>query len=147
LRGFTLFELLIVLFILSLASAVTAPKIVVAVDSTRTRNAASELASALRTTRSEAIRRNRDLVLVLDVDARTFQQPNRPPREIGRGIMVRMLTAAGERIGSHTAGIRFYSDGSASGGEISLQDGKTRHDVSVDWLSGRVAIRGGPNAS
>lgn len=145
-RGFTLFELLMVLLILGVVSAVAAPRLSSAMGANRARTAAEDLVSALRATRSEAIRRNRDLALVIDVDARTFRQPNRPPREMGRDIILRVVAASQERTGASTTGIRFYPSGSGSGGEISLEDAKTRQVVSVDWLSGRVAIRGGPHA-
>ena len=39
-----------------------------------------------------------------------------------------------------TVSIRFFPDGSSTGGHISLIEGKTEYRVNVDWLTGRIAI-------
>jgi general secretion pathway protein H len=36
--------------------------------------------------------------------------------------------------------IRFFPDGSSTGGEITLAGGNAHRYVQVDWLTGRVAV-------
>lgn len=36
--------------------------------------------------------------------------------------------------------IRFYADGSATGGTITVQGAQRRHRITVDWLTGRIAL-------
>jgi general secretion pathway protein H len=36
--------------------------------------------------------------------------------------------------------IRFYPDGSSTGGRITVTFGRTQYLVDVDWLTGRVSI-------
>jgi hypothetical protein len=36
--------------------------------------------------------------------------------------------------------IRFFADGSSTGGVVRLVRGERRADVAIDWLTGRVAI-------
>jgi general secretion pathway protein H len=51
-----------------------------------------------------------------------------------------MKAAAFETSGNHLGSIRFFPDGSSTGGSISLASGRETHTVVVDWLTGRVRI-------
>jgi general secretion pathway protein H len=50
------------------------------------------------------------------------------------------MTTAPERRSETTGLIRFYPDGSSTGGGVSLQRGRDRFDILVNWLTGGVAI-------
>lgn len=143
-NGFTLLEIIIVLLIVSLIAGAGAARLRASGGEREARTAALELANALRRTRSEAIRRNLDLALLIDVDARSYRVPGRPPRRLGGDLEMRLEAAAQERRDAASAGIRFYADGSATGGSIAIRtsDGG-QQTVDVDWLSGRVQVRGG----
>lgn len=53
-----------------------------------------------------------------------------------------VVTGAGhQRSGERKIGISFYGDGSSSGGMISLSTGKERMDITINWISGKVATR------
>jgi general secretion pathway protein H len=143
-NGFTLLEIIIVLLIVSLIAGVGAARLRASGGEREARTAALELASALRRTRSEAIRRNLDLALLIDVDARSYRVPGRAPRRLDRDLEIQLEAAAEERRDPASAGIRFFADGSATGGSIALRtSGGGRQTVDVDWLSGRVEVRGG----
>lgn len=142
--GFTLLELIVVLLIVSLIAGAGAARLRASGGERALRAAAEDLAGALRQTRSEAIRRNLDLALLIDVDARRYRVPGRAPRRLGGDVALRLETAAAERRDAATAGIRFFADGSATGGSIAVEAaGGGRQTVAVDWLSGRVSVRGG----
>jgi general secretion pathway protein H len=51
-----------------------------------------------------------------------------------------MRTAAHEAADDRVGSIRFFPDGSSTGGRISLSSGKSIHTVVVDWLTGHVRI-------
>jgi general secretion pathway protein H len=78
-------------------------------------------------------------VFVLDVRNRTFKGPG------GSGNLPETLTltlvgAATERIDRDVGGIRFYADGSSTGGRVTVASGEREYRVGVDWLTGQVTV-------
>jgi general secretion pathway protein H len=53
---------------------------------------------------------------------------------------LKLLTAQTEVESDHRGSIRFYPDGSSTGGRITVSSGERQYLVDVDWLTGRVAI-------
>lgn len=45
-----------------------------------------------------------------------------------------------EQLAANVVRVRFFADGSASGGKLVLRDGARRASVSVNWLTGDVRI-------
>ena len=68
--GFTLLEMLVVIVILALATAVAMPMLARPSDGVRVQATARDLINALRLTRAMA--RNAEVALAIDVDKRTF---------------------------------------------------------------------------
>ncbi len=141
-RGFTLIELLVVLAVLTLLLAVAAPFFSNALPGIELKSAARDVAAGLRSARSQAITRNREAVFTLDVAARRFavsgrQQIRRLPAELD----ISFVTARSERLDEATGVIRFFPDGSSTGGRVSLARGAREYHVDVDWLTGRISIR------
>ena len=56
------------------------------------------------------------------------------------GLLIELLTIAGEARKPGEGDIRFNPDGSSTGGRISLIDGQRKVAVGVDWLTGRVSV-------
>lgn len=138
--GFTLLELLAVLLILALVTAFVVPSLGggAAVD---IKSAALSLAAGLRQTRNQALNDNRPAVLALDVEKREFQLPGeRRVRKLPQRVDISLFTARSEQLGENRAGIRFFPDGSSTGGRITLSTGSMRYLVDVDWLTGRVSV-------
>jgi hypothetical protein len=65
---------------------------------------------------------------------------NTVPVALAPQIAIAVTSAATEVIGPTRAAIRFLGDGSATGGQIALSDGRRGATVAVDWLTGRVSI-------
>jgi general secretion pathway protein H len=129
-RGFTLLELLVVLAVLGLLAAMAMP---VKPPKASAANAARLLAGDLARARTQAIARNEEMVVVFDVDARTWQ---------GAGSMGKLpphLRLAITAAATEGAAIRFYPEGGASGGHISVLGGG-RAEIAVDWLTGGVTV-------
>jgi general secretion pathway protein H len=142
-RGFTLIELLVVLMLMALAIGVATAGLAKGLDKARMRNAGHDLVAALRYTRGQAIVSGEERKLELDVEKRSYQAPRRPVQELPKGLTLKLLTAAAERTGATTGAIRFFPDGSSTGGRVRLIAGEHASDVEVAWLTGEVRLREG----
>lgn len=138
-RGFTLIELLVVLAIGAFIAALVVPRLTGATERAAVRSAARELEAALRATRSIAMAQGRPQALILDTASGAFQQGARVGRLPG-GIHLALTTTTGDRLDAQTGRIRFFPDGTSTGGGIEVWAGIDRNQVLVDWLSGRVSI-------
>ncbi len=140
-RGFTLLEILVALVIGVLLVALVPPLLSGMSGATELRSAARQLAAGLRSARNEAITRQREAVLTLDLAQHRFGVSG-DPREIKLpgGVALKLYTAQSELIGGATGNIRFFPDGSSTGGAITVSDPKRAYRVNVDWLTGAVAI-------
>lgn len=140
-HGFTLLEILIVLVIGVLLVALVPPLLSGMSGATELRGAARQLAAGLRNARNEAVTRQQEAVLTLDLERRRFGVTG-DPREIAlpESVALKLYTAQSELLDSATGGIRFFPDGSSTGGAITVSGPKLAYRVNVDWLTGTVAI-------
>jgi general secretion pathway protein H len=146
-RGFTLLELVVVLIVMALVAVTAVPPLVGQLGSVQARTAAREVAAALRQTRSDAIGANVDLAFAVDADARTYAIEGRPPHRLPIELAISLFTAESERLSRTAGAIRFFPDGSSTGGEIALASAAGTSVVRVEWLTGQIRIdEGGPAA-
>lgn len=140
-HGFTLLEILIVLVIGVLLVALVPPLLSGMSGATELRGAARQLAAGLRNARNEAVVRQQEAVLTLDLERRRFGVTG-DLREIAlpESVALKLYTAQSELLDSTTGGIRFFPDGSSTGGFITVSGPKLAYRVNVDWLTGAVAI-------
>jgi general secretion pathway protein H len=139
-RGFTLLEVMIVLV---LAGIIYAMLLAVPMRTSMADLKASAriVASGLRQAQSTAMATRRDAVLTVDVEAREFAMSGDPEvRKFPDGIDLKLYTAQSEVASERRGAIRFYPDGSSTGGRITLTSGERKFLVDVDWLTGRVTI-------
>lgn len=140
-RGYTLFEILVVLAIVGIV-LVAVP--LMAGDprpGAETRAAAVELASALRQTRGDAIARFRSETFVLDTERRTYRAgASGHETALAKHLSLSLYTARSELVDEKTGRIRFYPDGSATGGRVTLAGAGHEYVVAVDWLTGAVSV-------
>jgi general secretion pathway protein H len=140
-RGFTLVELLVVLALIALVIAVASPVVSNAFPGAETKAAARELATGFRFARSEAITGNREVGMVLDLENRRYGVGGEDDiHELPEEAEITLVTARSERIDERTGVIRFFPDGSSTGGGVSLAHGNKEYRVMVDWLTGRVRV-------
>jgi general secretion pathway protein H len=138
--GFTLLEALMVLAILGLVAALTLPTLRRPPDMLRLEAATRTLMSALRFSRVEAIARNDDVIVTMHVDRRILESSTGSAIQIDQDISVEMIFAAAERRRSAAGAIRFFPDGTSSGGDIILTLNKRRARISVNWLTGEARL-------
>lgn len=139
-RGFTLLELLVVLAIMGMAVGLVMGTRSPGPTSADARMAAEALAAGLREARSQAIMQGRPVVLQIDIAARRFGIGRSPDRDLPRGLNLTVLTGRADVTAAQRGGIRFFPDGSSTGGRVTVESGARQIVVGVDWLSGRVTI-------
>ena len=139
-KGFTLLEMLAVILLVGIAAAAVSISVTQGRASARVRAASSELAGALRATRAQAIVRGKEQNF--DVDTRTNSYRNVKQQEVRlpKGMRVSITSAREDQPNDHTGRIRFFPDGSSTGGRITLQSGKRQWHVNVSWLTGEVRV-------
>ena len=79
----------------------------------------------------------------LDLNARTFTSPGRDPQAIPGGTALHVTSAAEDVQHPGEARIRFFPDGSSTGGNIKLVRKHREVRIDVDWLTGAVAMGSG----
>ena len=140
-QGFTLLELMIVLAIMVMAYTIAVPVISRLMPATELKGAARQITAGLRKARSQAITHKMQTTLTLDVEQRQFNvSGDKRDYELPDTLDIVLLTAQSELLQAKVGAIRFYPDGSSTGGHITLSSGALKFDVSVDWLTGQVTI-------
>jgi general secretion pathway protein H len=140
-RGFTLLELLVVLAIIGFMLVFIPGFVLRGQPGLDVEVAARALAGALRETRADAMQHNREQLFALDVEERLFRAGALPaPVQMDRGIEVTFQTARQEQVGETIGQIRFFADGSSTGGRIGLSRDDRHAAVAVDWLTGLVSV-------
>lgn len=141
LAGFTLVELLVVLAIMAVAYALAAPAVSTGMAGAEMKAAARQLAAGLRKARGEAVARQREITVTVDVEGRRFQLAgDARVYPLPGHAEISLFTAQSERVGEKTGAIRFYPDGGSTGGRITLAARDHRYAVDVNWLTGKVTI-------
>ncbi len=135
-------ELLIVLMIIAVVSAVVLPTILGGgVSNSALRGAARELAAGLRFARSEAVSKHRETFVAIDLAGRRFKVADDPAEhDLPKDAELKLFTAQSDIVGETTGAIRFFPDGGSNGGRVTIASGERKYDVDVDWLTGRVSI-------
>ncbi len=139
--GFTLLEILVALVIGVLLVALVPPLLSGLSGSVELRGAARQLAAGLRSARNQAVTRQQEAVLTLDLAQRRFGVSG-DPRVIAlpASVALKLYTAQSELLDQATGNLRFFPDGSSTGGAITVSGPKIAYRVNVDWLTGTVAI-------
>ncbi len=139
-RGFTLLEMLAVILLIGIAVAAVSVSVTQGLASARINAAAAELAAALRATRAQAIVRGKDQNFDLDTRTDSYLDARQRDVRLPKGMRVSITSAKEDRPNDHTGRIRFFPDGSSTGGRITLQSGKRQWHVNVSWLTGEVRL-------
>jgi len=142
-RGFTLVEIVVVIALIGLIFAVISVSIGAGLEGAKVRAASRDLAAALRYTRTQAIVKRESQALTLNVDARSYTAPGKPPVQLPKQMGLKLLTAASEQVDEGVGRIRFFADGSSTGGHIDVLRERAVWGIDVAWLTGEVTLREG----
>lgn len=144
-RGFTLLELMLVLLLMSLAAGLAAPLLGSGSGTLEAKSAARQLAAGLRKARSLAVSGQQETVLTLDLAQHRFQvSGDARAYRLPAGLDLALYTAQSEQLQEQVGSIRFFPDGSSTGGRITIAAGDRKTQVDITWLTGKVAIGSPP---
>lgn len=139
--GFSLIELLVVLAIAGMLLTIVPPMFSGGVSSAELKGAARNLAAGLRSARSQAISRHKEVVLQVNVEKRSFIiSEQKREFALPKKLVIKLTVADSEQIEDDLGGIRFFPDGSSSGGRVEVSVDKIKYQVDVNWLTGEVVI-------
>ena len=162
LSGFTLFEMLVVMVVVALSSAMVVPKLAEAIPKYQLKSSAQTLAASLRFAQNRAVSEMRPVAVILDgenglITIKPMARPESPMQtllastqsgqndsaqqyETPAGIGLEVYTSE-ERYESGVFQMVFYPGGNSSGGAVRLQNDRGRRiTVVVEQFSGRVKI-------
>jgi general secretion pathway protein H len=133
-------ELLAVLVILVLAYSLASP-LIANLGAGDLGGAARTVAVALKRARNVAISGRQETPLTFNIDDRTMSLAGEPkPFQLPRNLEIQLYTVQQELTSEKVAAIRFYPDGSSTGGRVTVGRGDRKFEIDVDWLTGRVHI-------
>jgi general secretion pathway protein H len=140
-KGFTLLELIIVLFIVVLGVSVVGINLSSGDNSTEIKAAARDIVSALRYARGQALMSHQETTLALNLAENTYTVSGRDKvYNIPKTIDTTVVTAQSELTGNGLGNIRFFADGSSTGGRITLERGNTAWQIDINWLTGQIEL-------
>ena len=145
-RGFTLIEILAVVALIALALAVVSVSVGGGLKGAKVKAASRDLVAALRYTRGQAIVKREAKTLSVDVDKRRYKAPDKKWVELPKDMTMKLFTARSELEEEGIGRIRFFPDGSSTGGHIDLLRDDATWRVEVLWLTGEVSLREGADA-
>ena len=165
--GFTLIEALVVMALMATAFALFAGALVGALPGQQLRDATNRLAAEMRATRARAVATGVDQSFVIDTQTRTWRsgasdefvealtpmtgtKPGasadggvRRQGELDDALALGATVAREEQPGPGLAAIRFFADGSSTGGRVVVRRGDAAWRVDVNWLTGGVRVERG----
>ena len=138
-KGFTLLELVVAIAIVALVLGVSAPSMQRLYQSAQYHGAVNDVVTLLSSARYSAIRKGRNEDVLINPETRIIVV-GKKEQSLPKNLQMEVLGA--RELNRGGAGvIRFYADGSSSGGYVKLQnDSGMGVQVEVDWLLGRVTL-------
>jgi general secretion pathway protein H len=137
--GFSLIELMFVMVLVVALFGLVGTSIGRSLAGAELRNEVREVIAGLRFTRGQAVIQRREQVFRVDADRLTWQAAGRDPQELPEGLDITLSTARSEMTGENAGGIRFFPDGSSTGGSVLLSVDERKWYVTVGWLTGEIS--------
>lgn len=140
-HGFTLLELTVVLLVVVLGFSAIGINLSSGNDSIEIKAAARDIASALRYARGQALMTRQETTVAVDLTNNSYTVSGRSKRyPLPKAISLTVVTAQTELTGEGMANIRFFADGSSTGGRVTLERGQAKWKIDINWLTGQVEL-------
>jgi len=148
-RGFTLIEMTVVMLIIGISMALVVPMVNGGITSREVRRAARQIASTMLHLRSEAVSLGRPTAMRIDIPENTVETVGGGRWAVLTDRAVIEDVGGGARlVGDEQFEIRFYPNGSTSGGDVVLasRQDRTRNrlHIHLDRLIGAVRVGDAP---
>lgn len=145
-RGFSLIEILLVLVMIAVMIGITASFMSGSLEQAKIRAVSKDLVSALKYTRGQAVIKHEEKTIEFNVKNRTYRAPKKKQVQIPEEIEMNLYTAESDIIDEDRGKIRFFSDGSSTGGWIKLTYSNKIWKINVNWLTGEIRMEEGGNS-
>jgi general secretion pathway protein H len=107
----------------------------------RLKSEARHLADELRNAHRSALRAHKEGVVTVDTAARSYAIGSSGSASVlPSGIALQFRNIPYGEANGQAARLRFFPDGSSTGGSIGLVQRGQQYWISVDWLTGRVSL-------
>jgi len=141
-KGFTLLELMVVLFIMVLGFSIIGLNLSSGNNATEHQRAARDIVSALRYARGMALMSHRETAVTFNLNENSYTVNNRDKVfTIPETIKVTVVTTQSQLLGQNQGSIRFFADGSSTGGRVSLKRGENVWQIDINWLTGQIELK------
>ncbi len=140
-HGFSLMELVVVIMLIGITFLLVPRYLFTGVSGADLKASSRDIAAGLRMARADAVNTRRDTSLTIDLEKRSFTLSGRESiRQLPEALELKLFTAQSEVVNEKQGAIRFFPDGSSTGGRITVASGERKYEVDVDWLTGKVSI-------
>lgn len=150
--GFTLLELILVLFLMGLMAGIVLPFVVSTLDRVKLQSEARQISSALQFARSEAITKKTLFTFNADIDNNQYWLATPKEKEVTQSknldetVKIKNYQGAEETVSDGTFIINFYPRGNSSAGTIQLQSSIAESDelvyaITIDPITGKPRVK------
>lgn len=140
--GFTLIELLMTIVIAAAITAISATAYSRLSSSAALKSTAQDILVTLRRARISAMATSEEVAFALDNQKRIYWVTgSKRQRAVDSSLNMEVFSARALNVNKNISQIRFAPDGSSTGGEIKISNGKKVYSIVVEWLSGKVELR------
>ncbi|MBK1717428.1 type II secretion system protein GspH [Thiocystis violacea] len=102
--------------------------------------AARRTAATLRLARESAIRKGEDTHVLVDLENHRLTLAGYRSLTLPQRLTIQLDGAGSEMLDDQRGMIRFFPDGSSTGGRVILSHGDHGYQVGVTWLTGRIEL-------
>lgn len=138
--GFSLLEIIIVLAIAGLLMTLVPPAFEGVLQGKKLHKTAYQVAAELKLARQEAITLQQTRQLRFDMDSRQISSADGVELSLPSDTRLTVEAALSSLKQGRSLDIRFYPDGSSSGGSIRLMQNRQSYQITVNWITGQVYV-------
>ena len=133
---------MVVLFIMVLGFSIIGLNLSSGNNATEHQRAARDIVSALRYARGMALMSHRETAVTFNLNENSYTVNNRDKVfTIPETIKVTVVTTQSQLLGQNQGSIRFFADGSSTGGRVSLKRGENVWQIDINWLTGQIELK------
>jgi general secretion pathway protein H len=138
--GFTLVEMLVVLSLLAIATAVSLPYARASLEGRQFDGTVQQLTVFLRNAQASALANGRDVEVRYNAKTRLFDSSEHQASVLISNDVTLSLLSIENRVKPDGASYIFFATGGNSGGQIDLKRGNETKSIKLNWLTGSIGV-------